>query len=304
MKTGKPQEPETDVASTVFFRWGILILLALVWGSSFILMKRGLEVYTSSQVGAMRMFIAFVFLMPFAFAYARREHLKDWKGFLGTGVLGNFIPAFLFTKAETGISSALAGMLNSLTPLFTLVIGVVLFQSKTRVINVVGILMGFAGAIGLLITGRQDDWGTNVSYGTYVIIATLCYGFSVNIIKKWLGPVNSITITVWAFIFVGPPAGIYLFSTDFLHRLTTIPGAWQSLGYVTILAVFGTALSVILFNILIKRSSALFASSVTYLIPVVAMGWGVVEGEAVLAMHFVWIGLILLGVYLVNRKTG
>jgi drug/metabolite transporter (DMT)-like permease len=306
-----------DIPSTLFFRWGILIVLALIWGSSFILMKRGMwhaapgpdginvehEVFTSSQVAALRMFIAFLFLFPFAFRYVRSDQWVHWKGFLGTGVLGNFIPAFLFTKAETGISSALTGMLNSLTPLFTLVLGVLLFKAKTRAINVVGVIIGFIGAIGLLAAGKQESWGDNVSYGTYVIIATVCYGLSVNIIKKWLGGVNSISITVWAFLFVGPPAAVYLFSTDFLHRLETIPWAWQSLGYVTILAVFGTALSVILFNVLIKRSSALFASSVTYLIPIVAMGWGVFEKEPVLLLHILSVCLILVGVYLVNRKS-
>ena len=283
-------------------QWIILIGLALVWGSSFILMKRGLESFSSDQVAALRMFIAFLFMVPFASRHLKKEHLQHWKGYLGTGLLGNFIPAFLFTKAETGISSALTGMLNSLTPLFTLVLGVALFRAKTRWINVVGVIIGFAGALGLLTVGESNEMNRNIMYAIYVVIATICYGLSVNIIRKWLNSVNSITITFWAFLFVGPPAGIYLFTTDFLQRMAEQPLAWQSLGYVTILAVFGTALSVMIFNVLIKMTNALFASSVTYLIPIVAIGWGVVEGEPVLLLHFLWIGLILVGVYLVNRK--
>jgi len=219
------------------------------------------------------------------------------------GLLGNFIPAFLFTKAETGISSSLTGMLNSLTPLFTLLLGVLLFKSKTKLINAIGILIGFIGAIGLLTAGKSEDMNNNLLFGVYVVLATICYALSVNIIKKELGQVNSITATVWAMMFIGPLAGIYLFGfTDFLADLKTNTLAYESLGYVSILAIFGTALSVIIFNVLIKNTNALFASSVTYLIPVVAMGWGILDGEDVVALHFIWIIIILLGVYMVNKK--
>jgi drug/metabolite transporter (DMT)-like permease len=289
--------------STKFINWVILILLALIWGSSFILMKRGLEVYSSDEVAALRILIAFLFLSPLVFRHVKKTLLKHWKAFLGMGVLGNFIPAFLFTKAETAISSSLTGMLNSLTPLFTLLLGVLLFKTKTRWVNAVGIIIGFFGAIGLLMVGKSVNTNNNLLFGFYVVLATLCYGFSVNIIKKYLNEVNSVTATVWAMMFIGPLAGVYLFGfTDFTSRLATNPLAVYSLDYVSLLAIFGTAISVILFNVLIRNTNALFASSVTYLIPIVAMGWGILDGESVLPMHFVWIGLILLGVYLVNKK--
>lgn len=266
-------------------------------------MKRGMEAYSSDEVGAMRMLIAFLALSPLMFRHIKRAQLKYWAAFLGMGMLGNFIPAFLFTKAETGISSSLTGMLNSLTPLFTLLLGVVMFKAKTRFVNAAGIFIGFLGAVGLLTVGKSSDMSNNLFYSLYVLIATICYALSVNIIKKYLNDVNSITATVWAMSFIGPPAGIYLFGfTDFAHRLTTHPQAMYSLGYVSILAVFGTALSVILFSKLIRDTNTLFASSVTYLIPIVAIGWGLFDGENIQAQHFVWIGLILAGVYLVNRK--
>jgi len=289
--------------NTKFINWGILIALALIWGSSFILMKRGMEVYSSGQVAALRIFIAFVFLSPLLFKHIKKPLLKHWKAFLGMGILGNFIPAFLFTKAETGISSSLTGILNSLTPLFTLLLGVALFKIQTRWINVLGIIIGFIGAIGLLMVGNNEQVNNNFLFGVYVVLATICYAFSVHIIKKYLGEINSVTATVWAMLFIGPLAGIYLFgSTDFIYRLNTHPQALESLGYTSILAIFGTAISVIIFNMLIRNTNALFASSVTYLIPIVAMAWGVLDGEHVEFLHFAWISLILFGVYLVNKK--
>ena len=290
--------------NTKAINWIILIALALTWGSSFILMKRGMDVYSSEEVAALRIFIAFLFLSPLIFKYVKKPLLKHWKGFLGMGVLGNLIPAFLFTKAETGISSSLTGMLNSLTPLFTLLLGVLLFKSKTKWINVVGILIGFVGAIGLLLVGKSEDMTNNLFFGFYVVLATVCYALSVNIIKKDLNEVNSIAATVWAMMFIGPFAGIYLFGfTDFTTKLSSNPMAYASLGYIVILAVFGTALSVIIFNVLIRNTNALFASSVTYLIPIVALMWGILDGEYVQLLHFVWITIILLGVYLVNKKA-
>ncbi len=288
--------------NTKFINWLIFVSLALIWGSSFILMKRGLEVFSNDQVAALRIFIAFLFLSPLIFKHVKKESLKHWKAFFAMGMIGNFIPAFLFTKAETGITHSLTGMLNSLTPMFTLIIGVLLFRAKTGWINAVGITIGFVGALGLLMVGKKDDMDSGFLFVFYVVLATICYGLSVNIIKKHLSEVNSTTATVWAMMFIGPLAGAYLFTTDFTTRVMINPIALKSLGFISILAIFGTAISVIMFNVLIRNTSALFASSVTYLIPIVAMGWGLFDNEAVLPMHFVWICFILLGVYMVNKK--
>lgn len=288
--------------NTRAFHWLILIVLALIWGSSFILMKRGLDVFSSDEVAALRIFIAFIVMLPLVFFRTKKEDLRQWKGLLGQGMLGNFIPAFLFTKAETGLSSALTGMLNSLTPVFTLLLGFLLFKTRSGWINALGIMAGFAGAIGLLWAGKDADFGNNLGYGTYVIIATICYALSVHIIKKYLQGMDAITSTTWAMCMIGPPAGTYLLSTDFLQKLQH-PLAIQSLAYVAILAIFGTAISVVIFTILVKQTNALFASSVTYLIPIVAILWGLLDGERLGISHLAWIGLVLLGVYLVNKKT-
>src|ERR1035437_4213938 len=142
--------------------------------------------YFNEEVAALRILIAFLFLSPLIFRHVKKPMLKHWKAFIGMGVLGNFIPAFLFTKAETGISSSLAGMLNSLTPLFTLLLGVLMFNVKTRWINAIGIMIGFVGAIGLLTVGKSVDLNNNLLFGFYIVLATICYGLSVNIIKKSL----------------------------------------------------------------------------------------------------------------------
>lgn len=290
------------IRESKFINLFILIALALTWGSSFILMKRGLVAFSSEQVAALRIFIAFLFVSPLLFIHFKKELLKYWKAFLGMGMFGNFIPAFLFTKAETGISSALTGMLNSLTPLFTVIVGILFYQLKTSWLSIWGVVIGFIGAIILLYNGDGAAEGNNILFSLYVVLATVFYAISVNIIKKHLGGINSITATVLAMTFIGPLAGIYLFSTDFVTRLQTNPEALGSLGYVSILGIVGTALSVMIFNVLIRNTNAVFASSVTYLIPIVAIMWGVIDGEPIQWFHFLGVGVILVGVYILNRE--
>ena len=281
--------------------WSILLLLALIWGSSFILMKRGLDVFSSSQVAALRMFIAFLFILPFAFKYVKASDTKDWHKFLGIGLCGNFIPAFLFTAAETNISSSLTGMINALTPFFTFLLGILLFRAKSQAGKILGMCVGLLGAVGLLIPEKFSDLGTNLSYGGYVIAATVFYGMSVNLIRHYAGNYHSITTTCWGMLLVGPMGGVYLLFTDFSPAVHH-PLFWSSLGYVSILAVGGTALSLMLFNLLVKNTGTFFSASVTYLIPIVAILWGVFDGEVISIRQIISIAVILLGIYLINRK--
>lgn len=284
--------------------WAILVLLAVVWGTSFILIKRGLEVFSSDEVGALRISIAFMVLSPTAIQRIRRPTSREWKLLVLVGLIGSGIPAFLFAKAQTGIDSSLAGILNSLTPLFTIIIGMAFFTLRTRWFNLAGVLIGLGGAIGLISISGQGNFEFNFGYALYVIIATICYATNVNIIKYKLKELDPLTITAFSFFTIGPPVVLYLFLfTDFPAQMSHSPEAWQGLGYVAILSVVGTALALILFNKMVKIASPVFAASVTYLIPVVAVSWGMVDGEAFGWQHIAWMLMILAGVFLVNKKT-
>jgi drug/metabolite transporter (DMT)-like permease len=283
-------------------KWILMAGLALVWGSSFILMKRALVDFLPDQVASIRMFASFLFLFPFVIGKSAKVKKGQWKFIFSTGFLGNGIPAFLFTYAQTKVPSFMAGMLNSLTPLFTMIMGYFIFKNKVSLSKILGVGVGLAGAVGLILLtsgGKIEDvsW-----YPMLIVLATICYAASVNIIRNKLHEVDSIVIAGFALFIVGPLTGIHLFMTDFLTRLSENPHAWVALGYVLLLALFGTAISVVVFNQLIKMSGALFASSVTYLIPIVAMLWGVADGEQMGVFHLAALAAILGGVYLINLK--
>jgi drug/metabolite transporter (DMT)-like permease len=288
--------------STSTVKWIFMAVLALIWGSSFILMKRGLEEFTPPQVASIRMVAAFLCLLPFIIRHTGKIEPGQWKFIFATGLLGNGIPAFLFTIAQTAVPSFMAGMLNSLTPLFTLIIGYFIFHSEVSFSKVVGVALGLGGAVGLIL---MNSGGTqaNVSwYPLLIVLATVLYGCSVNIIRHKLHNVESVLISGFALCIVGPPCAIYLFTTDFTDRLSNHPAAYASFGYALLLGIFGTAISIVLFNKLIKISGALFASSVTYLIPIVAMLWGITDNELLSLWHLFALGAILSGVYLINLK--
>jgi len=280
-----------------------MIILAMIWGSSFILMKRGLESYSPYQIGALRMLASFICLIPFLWKALKIIPRSKWIFLFAAGWLGNGIPSVLFPYAETHIGSALAGMLNSLTPLFAFVIGVSIFNMKSTQNKIYGLIIGLIGACLLIAGGKSDESYGDLFHSFAIIIATLCYGFSVNIIRSKLSEIDSFSITAMVLMFTGIPMGASLFFTDFLSRTENIPGAGISLVYILILAVFGTALSTVLFNRLIKISDALFASSVTYLIPVVAILLGYADGEALSPLHFLGLAGALIGVYLINKSV-
>jgi len=283
--------------------WIILISLVLVWGSSFILIKRGLEIFSFQEVGALRISIAFLFLLPFAATRFRYLNRKNIIYLILVGIIGNGLPAFLFARAQTGIDSNLAGILNSLTPLFTLLISVIFFRFKTGWLNVSGIFIALVGAVGLTGISGGHDLTFNVKFAVYILIATMCYATSVNLIKFKLSKEDVITITSISFFFTGIPVMIYLFAgTPFLEQVSGNPRFLSGLGYIAILGIAGTALAMFAFNRLVKITTPVFASSVTYMIPIMAVIWGILDGERFEAQYILWIALILGGVYLVNRK--
>jgi drug/metabolite transporter (DMT)-like permease len=281
----------------------ILIFLAIIWGSSFILMKRGLEQFTPEQVASMRLTVAWLCLLPFVITSMKQVPKEKWKFIAVSGLFGNGFPAYLFTTAQTVVSSALAGILNSITSLFTMLLGYFFFKSKFTTLRVLGVLIGFAGTVYLINNSSDEKFSADVPHILLIVLATLFYAISVNVIRHNLSEVKSIHIAGFALFFAGPPAAIHLFSTDFIERLSSGSPAITSFMYVCLLAIFGTSISIVIFNYLIKISSALFAASCTYLIPVVAILWGYADNESLGLPLFIGMALILGGVYLISRSN-
>jgi len=283
--------------------WIILIGLVLVWGSSFILIKKSLIYFDAVEVGLLRVTITFILLLPFAIKRLRRLNRKLAGYLIITGLVSSLIPAILFAIAQTKIDSSLAGTLNSLTPLFTLILGVSLFKLKTRWYNIIGVLIGLIGAIGLIYASSEQGFVLNMKYALLIVAATICYAFSVNFIKIYLKELDALSITIFTFFFVGIPSLVYvLIFTDVPSKLMTDSESLIGLGYLSILAIVGTGLALIAFNKLIKISSPVFASSVTYLIPVVAILWGIIDGEIFKPAYVIWFLMIVIGVLLVNTS--
>ncbi len=281
----------------------LLILLALIWGSSFILMKNGLKIYSASQVATMRMFFSFIFLLPLTFQNFRKVPAKFWFMITLVGLLGNGLPSILFATAQTRLNSSTAGVLNSLTPLFTLVVAVAFFKQHFSTQKILGVLLGMVGAVVLIVLKSNGTIETNYEYGSYIFIATICYAWSVNLIKSYLHELPAIAISSMALVVIGPVYGYYLFAhTDFISKTIASPEALHALGYVVVLSLFGTAISLILFNKLVQLTNPVYASSVTYLIPIVALFWGVLDGEPINFIQLFGMAAILIGVYLANRN--
>lgn len=285
------------------WNWVILLVLALIWGSSFILMKRGLfhdgrPVLSPWQMASARLAIAWIVLLPLLLRYAPLLRVH-WLPLLGSGLLGNGLPAFLFATAQTRIDSSMSGTLNSLTPLFTLLIGAAFFHARMRAFHLVGILLGLCGAAGLILShaGGGLSWS---AFAILPILGTLCYGCSANIVKRHLHMLPAAATAALALTWVGPLGIAGALATGLPATLASEPDAWRSLGFVALLAVLSSALSLILWNALLKRTSAVWASSVTYLMPVVAIGWGLLDGEHMGVREFLMILLVLSGIYLVN----
>ncbi len=286
----------------------MLLLLALVWGSSFILMKRGMidketgdAIFSSNQVGTLRMLLAATVFLPIGIR--RLSVLKNKKVFwsiMGVAFLGNFFPAFLFTFAETGISSGYAGMLNSCVPIFTLIIGAILFSQKLLKLQVIGVILGTIGIVGLVNGVAVVDTSGEWYHVLAVICATLCYASSVNIIRHNLGHLKPLSVTSTAFSLSFLPALILFFVFNVPETVETNPHASKALVYIGILAIVGTAIAVWIFNHLIQRSSALFASSVTYFIPIVAVVIGFIDNEQISSLQIISMLVILVGVFIAN----
>ena len=280
----------------------VMVLLALIWGSSFILMKRGLESFSPLQVGSMRVFFTFLFLLPFGFKQIKKISKKNVVDLLIVGFLGNLFPALLFAQAQVYVSSSLAGMLNSIVPIFSLLAGLLFFSIKIKPSTAVGVAIGFVGAAGLIYFGAGKDSQTeNAVYALLIVLATIFYALSLNQIKYKLSSLRGPAITVIAFMITGPVAAVFLAVSDFGPALAS-PGFNENLIYVILLALFSSTIAVPLFYALVDHANPIFASSVTYIIPIVAIGWGMADGETITVMQGVLMAVILAGIYLIGKK--
>ncbi|MEO1258258.1 MAG: DMT family transporter [Bacteroidota bacterium] len=296
-ETTKADSPEEIPARA----WFVLAGLALAWGSSYILIKKGLIAFNPEQLASLRIGITALTFIPFFLWHLQRVDWTKWKYLLIVGSAGSLIPAFLFATAQTKISSSLSGILSSLTPLFTLLLGVLFFRVGATYSKVVGVLLGLAGAIWLLIVDRGLEDLEGMAFGGLVVGACFCYAFSSNVVKTYLQNIPTLIISAVSYIMVGTPAVIYLFTTDFMAIMNTHPEAWSSLGYIGILAISSTVLGSLFFFKLIKDTNVIFASTVSYLIPLVAILWGVYDGESITLLHFLGMAIILAGVYLARK---
>lgn len=264
-------------------------------------MKKGLMYFPSEIVGALRMFAAFAILAIPGFIYIFKLKWQDILLLTLSGILSNAIPAFLFAMAQTGIDSYVAGILNSTTALFTLILGVAFFKFKASWFNVIGVIVAFIGVFGLLSVAGGQNLTFNLRYGLYIIIATLMYAININLIKKYMTEIPTIKMISLVFFLPGIIISSYLFLyTDFIPIIQNNPDAYMGVIYVGILGIVGSAIALLIFYHMVKFVNVLFAASITYLIPIVSIFWGVADGEPFNFIYLLWILLIFAGVFLVN----
>lgn len=282
-------------------KWVYLITLSLIWGSSFILIKKGLVSLTPMQLGSLRIIFAALFLLLIGFkSLAKIPHFQ-WKYIALTASLGTFIPAFLFSIAQTQLDSSVSAILNSLTPLNTLILGGIAFGLSFKRAQVFGVIIGLIGTFLLIINGALNHPEQNYYYAFLVLIASVCYAINVNLIKKYLSDLTPLSISTGNFLILLFPALIVLFFSGFFD-VVQIDEVKQSVFFILILGVVGTGIANIIFFKLVQMSSPVFATSVTYLIPVVAFSWGILDNEILTSIQFLGAFIILGGVYLSAKK--
>jgi drug/metabolite transporter (DMT)-like permease len=283
----------------------ILCILGLIWGSSFILMKKALTTYTPIEITLYRIFVVFLVFFPLGIKSFLKIQKKTGYILLLSAIIGSVIPYFLFIKAQTKIDSSLNGILNSITPLFTLLFGVILFKQKTNFRAVIGVVVGLIGATSLIFLSTGGNiFSSSILYALFPVLGSACYALNINIIKTYLQDIPALKITSWSFIFIGPIAGLLLFfETDFTNNLTNNDPNYLNFICINILGILGSGLAFWVFNLLIKETSSVFASSVTYLIPIVAIFWGVIDGEVFGIVQFYLCLVIFCGIYLIKSKN-
>ena len=284
-------------------KWFYLIALSLIWGSSFILIKKALVGLEASQLGSLRIIFSSIFIFLIAWRNILSIKKIEWKWITISAFLGSFFPAFLFAFAEKEIDSSVASIINSIVPLNTLILGMIIFKIESTKRQIIGVLVGFFGTYLLISSGLKLNPDQNYNYAGLVILCSFLYALNVNIIKKYLQHLSALTITVGHFTAIILPAVLVFLFSDFEFSSLEKDEVKTSIFYVFILALFGTALAKIIFNKLIKISSPVFASSVTYSMLIVSIFWGIVDGEKFSINQLIATLIIVFGVILTNKKA-
>lgn len=252
-------------------------------------------------MGLMRSVIAFLAFLPFVFYFSKRIDWSRWKAYLLISMTGSAIPAFLYAIAQTQITSIASGILNSLTPLFTLIFGVLFFKTKSNILQLTGVLLGLAGAVLIILFGSELYIGANPIYGLFVILGTMCYALNGNFVKKLFQEEDPLLLGAVSFLFVGVPFFLIAIYIGIPQKVIHEPAAQLSFMYLCILSIMSTVVSLIIYYKLLQRTTALFASSVTYIMPIVVLFWGLIDGENLLMFHLIGLLLIITGVYLIRK---
>jgi len=283
-------------------KWFYLAILSLIWGSSFILIKKGLVGLSSVQLASLRMLFAASVIYVFSYNSIKKIPKKSWKWIIITAYLGTFFPVYLISYGQTEIESGLASIITTVTPINTLVIGIIFFSLTFSIKQLLGLFIGLVGAVLLLYEASETNLNSNIYFSFFIYLTTVGYAASVNLIKKYLTNIPPEAVTAGIFLSISPPAIFVLYFSDFTDLNFQDPVILKSIFFVLVLGIFGSAIAQTLFNKFVKIASPIFASAVTYTMPVVAIFWALIDGETLSIMQLFATTIILIGVYLVNKR--
>lgn len=280
-----------------------MIFLSIIWGSSFILIKKSLLAFDFVEMGTLRLAISFVAFIPIYLHIRHQVNWSQWKAYIIIGLTGSGLPAYFFALAQTKISSGATGVLNSLSPIFTLMIGILFFGGLFSWKKVSGVLLGLIGATLLILLGKEAGIGSEPLYALFIVCGTICYAFNTNYVKSFFTDTDPLPLSAASFVTIGAPALLYiLFISDVPQKVVGHPEGIISFASVCILSLVGTVFSIIIYYRLINRTNPIFASSIAYLIPVISILWGYLDGEPFSYLHILGLGLILGGVFIISRN--
>ena len=289
--------------STEMRHWLLLIFLSIIWGTSFILIKRSLVAFNPVEVALLRVGISGLAFLPFFLVFLKKLEWNRWWFYLIISLTGTGLPAILYAKAQTELSSATSGILNSITPIFALIVGVLFFKNQSNRVQTIGVVLGFVGAAGLIYLDKPigEELRVPLFYALLIIVGTIMYGTNVNLVKEYFQHVRPMHLSAFAFVLLGIPTMVAIPFTAIPNKVVEHAEGMTSLMAVSTLALMSTVLALVLFYKIVQDTSAVFASTVAYMIPIVALAWGFFDGEYVGWPHLVSIVLILIGVYLIRQ---